>query len=464
MNNKLNQRKWIGIILAVCLITLLPVSAVHAADFSQDGVVKAGEVVDDDVFLSSDQCTMDGTINGNLVATCQSITVNGTVTGDAFLFAQTITLGDSAAINGNLFAFGQIVEMDGDVSGSMASAGASILLAEDASVGRNLYFSGYEGKIEEGATIGMDLFGGARQIIMNGSVDRDLTVGMAAFELRGNIGRNASIQLENNQEDVTAYSPWMSSLPQNIAAGIRFYEGASVGSNLTYSAVENLNTQFDKYVKGTVVFNQVTTTQKNTNQNFTDQIWTRNNPNQFRFVGAFSSLITIFALGAVAFWLVKKQVEKVKESGMAFPGKAFGWGFVVILVGFMALLLVPITFILLGILVGVVSLGGLLFTWYGVLGLVMALAFALFFLVVFTVSKVIAAYVFGAWLMKDIFRTKAQNRWIDLLVGVLFYEILCAIPYIGWLISFAASLYGTGTLFIACTKVEKKKETKLVEK
>lgn len=459
MNKKSVQRKWIGIILAVCLITLLPVGAVQAADFSHEGVVGSDEVIEDDVFLSSDRCTVDGVIDGNLVATCQTITINGTVTGDAFLFAQTIEMGESAVVNGNLFAFGQSVEMNGDVTGSMASAGETIFLPGNASVGRNLYFAGYEGKIEKGASIGMDLFGAARQILMSGSVARDLTMGGAAFELRGSIGRNAAIYQGNDQEadDVTVYSPWMTYIPESISSGIRFYEGASVGNDLTYSALENVDSQLQKYVKGTINFEQVTTTSQSSPSRFTDRMWMRDGFRQFRLTNAFSSLITIFALGAVAFWLLKKQVVVVKEKGMAFPGKAFGWGFVAILVGFMALLLIPITFILLGILVGMVSLGGLLFTWYGVLGLTIALAFALFILVVFTLSKIVAAYVFGAWLMKDVFKTKTQNRWIDLLVGSLFYVILCAIPYIGWLFSFAASLYGTGVLFIACTNVEKKK-------
>ena len=122
MFRNLSKKKWIGIILVVSLIALLPVSAVHAADFSHDGTVEAAEVIDDDVFLSADQCEMNGTINGNLVAACQHITINGSVSGDAFLFAETVTVGESATVEGNLFAFGADVELDGKVSGSVASA------------------------------------------------------------------------------------------------------------------------------------------------------------------------------------------------------------------------------------------------------------------------------------------------------------------------------------------------------
>ncbi|MHB8806912.1 MAG: bactofilin family protein [Anaerolineaceae bacterium] len=467
MIKKLSKKKIAGIMLVVCLIALLPAGAVHAADFSHDGIVEAGDVIEDDVFLSSEQCEMNGTINGNLVATCQHITMNGTVTGDAFLFAETITVCDAAKVDGNLFAFGADVKIAGNVSGSAVSAGESVLLDDTAVVGRNLYFAGYQGKIEEGAAIGMDVYGGANQIIMNGTVARDLTAGVNAFELRGSIGRDASIQLGTGNEniDTSVYSAGMNYYPESIPSGLRFYEGASVGNNLTYEATENMDAQLQDYVQGKIVFNQITAADNNLGRTgtYTGNAWLSDDFSHFRVASSFSRMISYFALGALAFWLAKKQVVRVRENGIAFPGKAFGWGFIVILVGMMSLILVPGTFILLGILLGVISLGGLLFTWYGVVGLIIALVFALFFLVVFTLSKVVAAYVFGSWLMQDVFKTKTQNRWIDLLIGVLFYVILRAIPFVGWAVGLAASLYGTGTLLIAFSRIEKKKETKVVK-
>jgi cell division protein FtsX len=144
--------------------------------------------------------------------------------------------------------------------------------------------------------------------------------------------------------------------------------------------------------------------------------------------------------GSTAFWLFKKQSTAIRDTGYAYPLKAFGWGFLTILIGFMGILLVPITFIMLGILVGVVSLGGLLFTWYGVLGTIIVLAFVLFLFVVFTLSKVIAAYELGYWLMKDVFKSKTQSRWLDLLVVCWSTHPACY-PLYRVVDRFAASLY-----------------------
>ncbi|NMB62919.1 MAG: polymer-forming cytoskeletal protein [Chloroflexi bacterium] len=462
------SKKIAGILLLVLLLTLVPVSAVHAADFNHGGSVGADEIVGDDVFLSGERCFMDGIVNGNLVAACQTINLNGTVSGDAMLFAEQVIVGKNTVVSGNLFAFAASVDINGTVSGSLASAASTILLDQDTAVARNAYLASYESKMETGSSVGMDLFAGAYQVIVNGNVARDLTVGANALELRGNVGRNAVVELGTGDEEVSAYSgymPGMQYVTESIPAGLRIYDGAYIGNNLTYRTQLNMGSQFDQFVGGKVVFEQLTLPDTTSQQHglFSRRNWVAGDFSQFRLTSTFSRLIAYFALGALAFWLFKKQSTAVRDTGYAYPLKAFGWGFLTILIGFMGILLVPLTFIMLGILIGVVSLGGLLFTWYGVLGTVIVLIFVLFFFIVFTLSKVIAAYELGYWLMKDVFKSRTQNNWLDLLVGVLIYIILRAIPYIGWLIGFAASLYGTGVLFIKLTNVEKRKETNKLE-
>jgi len=468
MIGKMFNKKTAGILLLVGMLVLVPVSAVHAADFKHDGSVGSDEVIDDDVFLSGERCSMNGTVNGNLLAACQSINLNGTVSGDAMLFAEKVIVGKDAVISGNLFAFAASVDIDGTVSGSLASAASTILLDQDSTVARNAYLASYESKLESGSSVGMDLFAGAYQVIVNGDVARDLTVGANALELRGTVGRNALVELGSEDEDVSTYTasmPGTQYVTESIPAGLRIYDGAHIGNDLTYKSQQNVDAQVEPFVGGKVVFEQLSYPDAANNQHgiFSPRNWVVGDFSQFRLTSAFSRLITYFALGALAFWLFGKQATAVRDTGYAYPLKAFGWGFVTILIGFMGILLVPITFIMLGVLVGVISLGGLLFTWYGVLGTIIVLVFMLFFFVVFTLSKVIAAYELGYWLMKDVFKSKMYSRWLDLLVGVLIYVILCAIPYVGWVVGFAASLYGSGVLFIKFTNVEKRKQTEQIE-
>jgi hypothetical protein len=109
-----------------------------------------------------------------------------------------------------------------------------------------------------------------------------------------------------------------------------------------------------------------------------------------------------------------------------------------------------------GIIIGFISLGSLLYVWFGLVGLTYLLASALFFFTVFTISKLIAAYMFGNWIMKAVFKEKKEKAWLNLLIGVVLYVIIRAIPFIGWLAAFAAILIGTGAFWLAVTTKTKK--------
>ena len=92
-------------------------------------------------------------------------------------------------------------------------------------------------------------------------------------------------------------------------------------------------------------------------------------------------------LGALALWLLSKPFRRTVEAAYAEPLKAIGWGFVW-WPSASALLIVPLVFVLVGVLVGFLSTGSLLSFWFGTLGLVLLLAFTLFFFMVFTASKI----------------------------------------------------------------------------
>jgi hypothetical protein len=168
------------------------------------------------------------------------------------------------------------------------------------------------------------------------------------------------------------------------------------------------------------------------------------------------SLIKFFALGALALWLLKKPFDKVIEAGYMEPLKAMGWGFIVIAVAVLAMFIAPLIFVLAGIVVGFLSLGSLLYVWFGLIGAVLLLAVMLFFFAVFTLSKVVASYMLGKWLMKVLFKQPEDKVWLNLLVGVFLYVTIRVIPVVGWLAALAATLIGTGAMWLAFTNRKKK--------
>ncbi len=82
-------------ILMVGFFAVVP--PVQAADIDNTGIVEAGEVINDDLFLSGDTIRMDGEVNGLLLATGNTVIINGTVNGDLLAFGSSVTVTESAS-------------------------------------------------------------------------------------------------------------------------------------------------------------------------------------------------------------------------------------------------------------------------------------------------------------------------------------------------------------------------------
>ena len=88
--------------LVLCLvvggIALAPQAS--AADFRSGDrvVVAAGEVVDDDMYVTANELVIDGTVTGDVYAFATSITINGTVDHDLNAGAQTIEINGTVGI------------------------------------------------------------------------------------------------------------------------------------------------------------------------------------------------------------------------------------------------------------------------------------------------------------------------------------------------------------------------------
>ena len=132
-----------------------------------------------------------------------------------------------------------------------------------------------------------------------------------------------------------------------------------------------------------------------------------------------------------------------------------GWGIIVMAVGFLSALILPLVFIMVGVIIGFVSLGSLLYVWFGIVSLAYLLASTLFFFTVFTLSKLIAAFMFGKWIMIAVFKETKEKVWLNLLIGIFLYVIIRAIPFIGWVAAITAILIGTGAFWLAVTTKNK---------
>jgi hypothetical protein len=109
---------------------------------------------------------------------------------------------------------------------------------------------------------------------------------------------------------------------------------------------------------------------------------------------------------------------------------------------------------LIGLRLGYLGLWGFTLAFWALafaaLGLFLA---ALWFLVAYG-TKLVVAYLAGAWLFEKIIPRKAVPGFVALATGVLVYVLLHSIPILGWVLGVLVTAWGLGAFWLAYRKVE----------
>jgi hypothetical protein len=152
-------------------------------------------------------------------------------------------------------------------------------------------------------------------------------------------------------------------------------------------------------------------------------------------------------IGALLLWkfpaLLEQNVTMAKEK----PWASLGYGFTTVIIGYFGLFLLLPVIILISIIVGFITIGGLGGAVAGIGLSSWATVFAVFSLAVFHISKVIVAYLAGKWIFSKLAPANTSNI-LPMLTGVLLYAILCLIPLFSLLLEIAVVLLGMGAMWL----------------
>lgn len=445
---------WPRLALAAFLILLLAMSTaqpVQAAVFDDDGTIAADEVIDDDVFISAEKVVVDGTVNGVLLATGNTVTINGTINGDAILAGNMVIVSETAKISGNIFAGSTQTEVHGQVAGSIFGGSASFKLEDGASVGRNMYYGGYSLEILPTAKINRDLYSGTYQTILGGEVGRNVNIGAGAVKVTGKIGGDANLEVEAPDEGGPGFTPFMFMPPEMqpkiseaLNPGLQIADSAVIAGKLTYTSRVNQDQAIRSQPSGGIVFKTPVPAPS-------EEPEARPTAAAALLREVFKilqNIATLLILGLLALWLIPALMTRTVEQARNQPAPAAGYGLVSVVVGYGGALLAAIVILLVGILFSVISLGGLSRTIFGVGFSGLALLVTLFSLMVGYGSKLVVAYLVGDWIVKKLLPQVGGQRYWALVIGVMLYALLRAIPILGWLIALVVTLIGVGAMWL----------------
>jgi cytoskeletal protein CcmA (bactofilin family) len=431
-----HTRKFLSVFVLAALLALTFNTPAYAFD-GRGGdkvVIAAGEVVNDDLYVGSQEFVLDGTVNGDLIVFGQTVTINGKVDGDLMTAAQTV------AVNG-------------EVTGSIRMAGSILFVGDKASIGGDIVGAGYSFEGKQGSTIGQDLVFAGGQILLAGDVTRNVQVATGGFDLRGNVGGDVNAEVgEADQGNAgpppTLFMPHSTIAAPNVKPGLTIESSAAVAGNLRYTQSKEVT------IPAGVVSGKVTRTAPTTNRNTPREETVEQKIAKWGLNFVRTS-ITLILIGLLLLWLFPFFVRGLSDQLQAKPLPSLGWGAVAWAAFFFVLLLIITITILGGILFGVLTLGQLTgaVVWLGILtllGLIVG-----FVLVTTFIAKVVFGVALGKWIFLRANSPLAEHRYWPMIVGVLITVVaitLLSFPLIpgvlGWLANFVIVLLGLGALWM----------------
>jgi cytoskeletal protein CcmA (bactofilin family) len=427
----------------------------RAVEFTNDGTIAAGEVVDDDLFISAEEVVIDGTVNGDLFINSSTafVGVNGIVNGNLIVNSASLTLNGS--VSGSLVFAGQFAVIRGNVAGTVYAAGNSVKLEQAASVGRNLFFAGFSLHTAEGATVGRDILLTGYQLIHNGAVERNLTADVVALEVGGRVGRDVNAKVEAPRSDAGFFYslPFFQSPGAPVAAppGLRVAGTAQIGGKLTYTSPVEQAKAIQAQPQAGVAFHLAEQNIKFVREVSFEALAGHSGA----LLARFKDLVTLLILGSLLIWWIPDLFRRTSQQARAAFWPALGWGVFVCVGGFLGALVLALLILLVGILTAVVSLGGLSRAVFslGLSGL--GLAFSIFLISISFGSKLVVAQLGGRMILERLAPASAENRFWPLALGVFIYVLLRGIPLLGWLVGVFTTLLGLGAIWLILRQYRK---------
>jgi cytoskeletal protein CcmA (bactofilin family) len=410
----------IGLALLAVLLAISPGWAVESQSGDQV-IIGPDEVVDDDLYATANEIVVEGTVRGDLVAFGRSVIVDGTVEGD-------------------LIGAGQSVEIGGEVDDDVRIAGQALLLSEDASVGDDLIAAAYSLQNEPESNVGGTLWYAGYQALLAGTVGEDLAGAANALTLGGEIGGDADVDVDG--EEGGAAPPAFVPVPQvpipTVEPGLTLTDSALIGGNLTYQSSTEAQIDPGARIEGDVVHEERPVEE--------EEEEAARSPLTETVLDALRSLVALVLVGLLLVWIAPGWIRRRAYTVLDRPLASLGWGLLG-LVAFPILgVVVLLVTILLAIVLGLLTLGGLV-ALIIVLGLLAeaALVLALWISTGY-LALIVVSFFAGVLLVEAIRPGRGRGRVLPLVVGLILYVVLRAIPVLGPLVGLAVVLLGLGAI------------------
>jgi cytoskeletal protein CcmA (bactofilin family) len=404
--------------LPLGLLTASPAAQAMETRSGDRVVIGSNEDINDDLYITANEIVVDGTVRGDLIAIGNSVRVNGAVRQD-------------------VMAAGRSVEIGGTVGHAARIAGQTLLLSNGARVDGDLLAAGYSLQNQPTSAVGGTLAYAGYQALLEGSVGGDLKGALNALELGGQVGKNVDVRVDGQGGGVppfVAITPAEVPVP-TVQPGLTLSDSARVGGDLNYESSAEAQISPDAQIGG-----QVNPTVR------TQQEEEATSPVVNVLLSILRSFLALLLVGLLLVWLAPRWIRRLATTVLERPLASLGWG-VLAFIGFLALgIAILLATILLALIFGVLTLGGLVLLFIG-LGVLAEVALVIIFLISTNyLAQIIVSFLAGVLVLEGVGAGRGTGRVLPLVIGLVLYVILRAIPVLGFIVGLAVVLLGLGAL------------------
>jgi cytoskeletal protein CcmA (bactofilin family) len=168
------KRRVAGILVLTGIVTtLMPLPAFAQRVQSNVVLVRADDVVEEDLYAAGNTIVVSGVVRGDLIAVAfDSIRIDGVVEGD-------------------VFAISTRIEVTGRIEGSLRVAGGTVVV--DGTVGDDLFVGALTAQANSGSTVGRDVLVWSRTAELLGTVGRRIEGTQNRTRIGGNVGSGIDV-------------------------------------------------------------------------------------------------------------------------------------------------------------------------------------------------------------------------------------------------------------------------------
>ena len=383
----MNLGKVAPLIVVLCLLaTTAGAGIVQSSDYA---TIHKDEVVSDNLIALGQSTSMAGILEGDLVsagrnvdvsglvrdniyAAAQDIHISGYVGGDGLLFAQMITIEDTVAsdIRGGC----QLFELRGVITNDLMMGAQRVTIARD-------------------ATVGGDVYVGAKDVDIEGTVEGKVFVGVETLTIAGTVMGDVEVWADN----------------------IRFVKDGKIVGDLVFHADHTPDPEWASYVNGKIIHEPMDWEAKTGTKH---DKWNCNKwPNR---------VFSLLAALATAIFLIGFFKPLLLKGFDAFTKRPWVRGGV----GLLGIIVMPVGAVLAMVLVLTLPVGLITIGLYPMFLYISWVLFA----------------IIGGTLLLSLIQKGKQNFWLGGLLGVVVLWLLALIPAIGGLFCFLSAIFGFGIL------------------